>query len=66
MTDRVVTPPISIDAAAWIASLPPGDIAYIQGAAFQRLAIILGVSEADLYADWAERAVNDPDCQVVR
>jgi hypothetical protein len=29
---RVMTPPASIDAALWIATLPPEDAAYIQGA----------------------------------
>jgi len=66
MSERVNTPAVSIDAALWIATLPPEDAAYIQGAAFQRLAIAAGVTEADLYADFARRAAADPDCQVIR
>lgn len=66
MSDGVMTPPVSVGVAAWLAALPAGDVAYIQGAAFQRLAIHAGVSEADLYAEWARRAANDPDCRVVR
>ncbi len=64
--ERLRTPPASVDVAAWLASLPPEDVAYVQGAAFQRLAMHAGVSEADLYAEWARRAADDPDCQVVR
>lgn len=66
MNRRVQTPPLSIDAAAWIATLSPEDAAYIQGAAFQRMAIAANVTEAELYADFAKRAATDPDCQVVR
>ena len=63
---KVNTPPASVDVALWIATLDVGSVAYIQGAAFQRMASYLGVTEADLYAGFAERASQDPDCQVVR
>lgn len=60
------TPPISIDATQWLSTLSAEDLAFVQGAAFQRLAMLVGMTEADLYVEWAERAVNDPDCQVIR
>lgn len=62
---RVDTPAYSIDAALWIATLSPEDAAYVQGAAFQRLAAATGVTEAALYADFARRAAADPDCQTI-
>lgn len=66
MTDSVRTPPVSMEVGAWLSTLSPGDVAFVQGAAFQWLARHAGVSEADLYAEWAERAAADPDCRVVR
>ncbi len=41
------------------------DVAFVQGCAFGFLARHAGVSEADLYAEWAKRAAADPDCKVV-
>lgn len=66
MADRVTTPPVAVDAAAWLASLPIGDVAFVHGAAFQRMAIHEGVTEAELYAEFARRAASDPDANVVR
>lgn len=66
MNERVKTPATSVDAAAWMASLSAGDNAYIAGCALQRIAMELGITEAQLYAEWAERAANDPDCNVIR
>lgn len=62
----VYTPPIAMNAAQWLASLTAEELAWVQGAAFQRLAMLAGVTEADLYAEWARRAAEDPDCQVIR
>lgn len=59
------TPPVSMDVSAWLATLSAADVAYVQGCAFGWLARHAGMSEADLYAEWAERAAADPDCQVV-
>lgn len=69
MTDQsphLRTPNTSIDATFWVATLTAEECAYLQGAAMQRLAMHTGVTEADLYADFARRAADDPDCQVVR
>jgi hypothetical protein len=66
MSDPLVTPAVSVEVAPWIATLTPEEVAFVQGAAFQRLAAAAGMTEADLYAEWAERAASDPDCQVVR
>jgi hypothetical protein len=63
---RVQTPMASVDAAEWLASLPAADVAWIQGCAFQLMAIHEGVTEADLYAEFARRAAADPDANVVR
>ncbi len=61
-----LAPPTEAEVALWIAGLSPDKVAYVQGAAFQRLAAAAGKTEADLYAEWAARAANDPDCQVIR
>lgn len=45
--------------------LSPEDVAFVQGAAFQRLAAAMGVTEAFLYADFARRAAGDPECQAI-
>lgn len=66
MADRLCTPPASVDVAAWMASLSANENAYIAGCALQRLAMELGITEAELYAEWAKRAAGDPDCNVIR
>jgi hypothetical protein len=57
---------VPTDYARWLASLPIGDVAFVHGVAFQLMAIDQGVTEADLYAEFARRAAADPDCNVVR
>lgn len=49
-----------------MASLSANENAYIAGCALQRLAMELGITEAELYAEWAKRAAGDPDCNVIR
>lgn len=66
MDKRVQTPMASMDAAQWLSSLPIGDVAWLAGCALQLIAINQGITEADLYAEWARRAAVDPDCNVVR
>lgn len=51
---------------AWLRDAEIGDVAYIEGAAFQLMAMAQGVTEADLYAEFARRAADDPDANVVR
>lgn len=60
------TPGHSVDVISWIRTLHPDELAYLQGAAHGRLAARLGMTEADLFAAWAQRAAADPDCQVIR
>lgn len=62
----VRTPPASMNAALWVNTLPPEDVAWLHGAVFQMLARHAGMSEAALYADFARRAADDPDCLDVR
>ena len=50
----------------WLRAADIGDVAYIHGAALQLLAMDQGITEAELYAYFAERAANDPDANVVR
>lgn len=64
--ERVRTPPLSVDVAAWLASISIGDVAYIHGVAFQLMAMNQGVSERDLYEEFVRRATADPDANVVR
>jgi hypothetical protein len=63
---RLYTPATSLDVALWLATLDADSVAYVQGAAMQRMAMALGMSEADVYAHFAKRAAEDPDANVVR
>jgi hypothetical protein len=51
---------------AWLATADVLHVAWVHGAAFQLMASAAGVTEAELYADFARRAAADPDCQIVR
>lgn len=51
---------------AWLRDAETGDVAYIAGAAFQLMAMAQGVTEAELYAEFAHSAADDPDTNVVR
>jgi hypothetical protein len=64
--ERLARSPVRDAIAAWIEALTPHDVAWINGVASRRLADLIGVSEADLYAAWAKRAALDPACQVVK
>lgn len=65
-TGRLFTPAHSADVALWCVALPAEDLAYLHGCAFQCLAMLQGITELELYQEFARRAAADPDCQVVR
>ncbi len=57
----------AVNVARWIGTdASPEECAFVQGAAFQMLAIHARKTEAELYADFAARAATDPDCNVLR
>lgn len=45
--------------------LPIGYVAHVQGAAMQMLASDQGLTEAQMYEEWARRAAVDLDCHVL-
>ena len=51
---------------AWLRKAEISDVAFAAGAAFQVMAMDQGITEAELYAEFARRAANDPDANVVR
>jgi len=50
----------------WLREADVQDVAYVLGAAVQIIAMEQGMTEAELYHDFAERAAADPDANVVR
>ncbi len=61
MTDGIRTPAVSVDAVDWLRMIPIGDVAFIFGACSRLISEHQRISEADLFADFARRAANDPD-----
>jgi hypothetical protein len=51
---------------AWLRQAPTGDVAFVLGAAVQLIAMEQGVTEAELYAEFAKRASGEPDANVIR
>lgn len=56
-----MTPPHSTSIALWLRSIPVGDVAFVMGACGRVIAEAKGMSEAELLADFARRAAQDPD-----
>lgn len=51
---------------AWLREAEIGDVAFVAGAAFQLMAMDQGMTEADLYAEFAKRAGAEPDANILR
>lgn len=68
MNERLRTPraPVGMDAALWVATLEVDELAFLAGAVCAKLADRVGITQAELFADWARRAAADPDRLVVR